>query len=130
MVVYTRNLNGNTNNQAKGMTLLCRLKVSVSIRLKKLVIEGDSKLIINVVKGLSKTNWSIEEIIKDIHKFILGLEHFEIGRVYMEGNMVVDSLVVLGLQVEGWRYWRRKDSLPNNVHILLHGESLTTKSNG
>lgn len=97
VVAYSGNLKGYTNNQSEGMALLWGLRVSLLIGLKTLVIEGDSKLIIDAIKGLSKTNWSIEGIIKYIFKFLLGLDHFEIDHVYREGNMVVDALAALGL---------------------------------
>ncbi|XP_059075389.1 uncharacterized protein LOC131875320 [Cryptomeria japonica] len=130
VVAYSGNLKGSTNDQVEGMVLLWGLKVSLSIGFKALTTEGDSKLMIDAVKGLNKVNWSIEGIIKDIHKFLLGLEHFEIGHVYREGNEVVDALAALGSQIKGCRFWRRKDSLPNNAQLLLHGESQALDSNG
>lgn len=92
--------------------------------MREITIESDSKLIIDVVKGMNKINWAIDGTIRDIHRLTLNFKSSEIGHVYKDGNKVADALAVLGLQIGGLRCWRRMESLPNNIQLLLDGEHL------
>lgn len=81
-------------------------------------IEGDSKLIIDVVKGQNKLNWTIEGTIKDTLRLIFGLDSFKITHVFKEGNRVVDALVAIGLNLSGLRCWRSHNSLSDHVNFV------------
>lgn len=50
---YTSNLNVYTSNQTEAMALAWGLRIVLSIGIHVIVIEGDSKLIIDGVKGLN-----------------------------------------------------------------------------
>ena len=50
------------------------LQVIKDIQIKEITIEGDSKLIIDMVKGISQPIWTIQTIITNIRKFLEGLE--------------------------------------------------------
>lgn len=73
------------------------MKFSLSIGVRALAIEGDSKLIIEAVKGQNRPCWSIEGIIGDIRKLILGLDLFVIDHSYKEGGKVLDALANMDL---------------------------------
>lgn len=56
IVSYTVNLNGHSSNQVEVMALAWGICFAVSMGIKAIDIEGDSKLIIDVVKGRNKLN--------------------------------------------------------------------------
>ena len=59
LVAYLGKLGMGTNNEAEAMALLWGLKIVVEMRIKKLSIEGDSKLTIDVVKGRTQPGWAL-----------------------------------------------------------------------
>ncbi|XP_057834540.2 uncharacterized protein LOC131045046 [Cryptomeria japonica] len=101
IVAFTWNLNGCSSNQAKGMTLRWGLKLALTIGLSRVIIEGDSKLIINVVTGRSMINWSIDGVIKYIQLLLLGLDAYHIDHVYKEDNSVCGCYGCYGCPIGG-----------------------------
>lgn len=76
-------------------------------------------LIINVVKGWNKLNWTIEGTIRDTLRLISRLDLFRVMHIYKEGNHVVDAMAAIGLNLSGLRCWRSHKSLPDHVNFLL-----------
>ena len=50
-MAYASNLGDTSNNVVEAMVLLCELKLLVSLGWKHVSIEGDSMLVVKVVKG-------------------------------------------------------------------------------
>ena len=48
------------------MALLWGLQVIKDMQIKEIIIEGDSKIIIDTVKGIIQPSWAIQTIIADI----------------------------------------------------------------
>ena len=53
LLVYSRRIGGGSNNMAEAMALLWGLQLINDMKIKEITIEGDSKLIIDMVKGIS-----------------------------------------------------------------------------
>ena len=87
-----------------------------TISTKSLSIEGDSKLIIDVVKGFSKGNWSIEGILGDVRMLLHGFNYYVINHAYRENNVITNSFIVNGYHLEGLRCWPSLFSLSPNWH--------------
>ncbi|GLJ42723.1 hypothetical protein SUGI_0885810 [Cryptomeria japonica] len=119
---YASNLNGYSSNRAKAMALAWGIRLALTMGIKIMDIEGDSKLIIDVVKGQNKLNWTIEGTIRDTLRLIFRLELFKIMHVFREGNSVANALVAIGLNLSRLRCWRSHNSLPDHVNFLLQEE--------
>ncbi|XP_059066396.1 uncharacterized protein LOC131857710 [Cryptomeria japonica] len=100
VLAYARNFGSALSNMAEALALFWGLKLALAIDAKRLIIEGDSKMIIEVTKGLSRISWMINNILKDIWSMIVWLEEFHIQHIYREGNSVADSLVGAGLEMK------------------------------
>ena len=51
LLVYARKVGNGSNNEAEAMALLWGLQLSRERQIMELTIEGDSKLVIDLVKG-------------------------------------------------------------------------------
>ncbi|XP_059069729.1 uncharacterized protein LOC131859736 [Cryptomeria japonica] len=101
ILAYAGNFLSASSNMVEALALFWGLKLALNINSKRLIIEGDSKLIIEVTKGIFGISWTISNILKDIWSMIVWLEEFHIQHIYREGNSVADSLVVTGLEMKG-----------------------------
>lgn len=119
VLAYARNFGSASSNMVEALTLFWGLKLALAIDAKRLIIEGDSKMIIEVTKGLSRISWMINNILKDIWSMIVWLEEFHIQHIYREGNSVADSLVGAGLEMKGMRCWRHLASLSDKQKSLI-----------
>ena len=54
LLVYSRNVGGGSNNLAEVMALLWGLQLISEMQIKEITIENDSKLIIDLAKGVSQ----------------------------------------------------------------------------
>ena len=66
LLVYAGKVGSGSNYLTEEMALFWGLQLISEMRLKKITIEGDSKLIINLVNGVSQSGWNIQTIIMDI----------------------------------------------------------------
>ncbi|XP_059070694.1 uncharacterized protein LOC131860314 [Cryptomeria japonica] len=126
VLAYAGNFDFDSSNMAEALALLGGLKLALSTNIKKLIIEGDSKLIIEATKGTSRIRWRIKNVIKDIWSMIVWLEDFQIQHIYREGNGVVDSLATTRLEIKGIRCWRHLDSLTNKQKDLIGNEQIAS----
>ncbi|XP_059064200.1 uncharacterized protein LOC131856426 [Cryptomeria japonica] len=78
VLAYARNFDSVSSNMAEALALFRGLKLALGINAKRLIIEGDSMLIIEVAKGVSGVSWMINNVIKDIWSMIVWLEEFQI----------------------------------------------------
>ncbi|XP_059070243.1 uncharacterized protein LOC131859953 [Cryptomeria japonica] len=122
VAAYAGNLNGHSSNQVEAMALAWGIRLTLTMGIRIMDIKGDSKLIIDVVKGRNRLNWTIEGTIRDTLRLISGHDSFKIMHVYREGNRVVDALAALGLNFSSLRCWRNHNSLPDHVNFLLQEE--------
>ncbi|XP_057813460.2 uncharacterized protein LOC131027422 [Cryptomeria japonica] len=106
VATYVGNLNEHSSNQVEEMALAWGIYLAVTMGIRIMDIGGDSKLIIDVVKGRNRLNWTIEGTIRDTLRLIFGLDLFKIVHVYREGNRVANALV----------------GLPDHVNFLLQEE--------
>ncbi|XP_057860374.1 uncharacterized protein LOC131069084 [Cryptomeria japonica] len=113
-------------NQAKGTALLWGMKFSTTIGIRRLEIEGDSKIIIEVVKGRTAVGWKVDAIMRNTRILLANLNNFTIYHIYREGNVVVDSMVAVDMLQEGLRCWRSSEPLLVITKEILEKEK--TKS--
>ncbi|XP_059064941.1 uncharacterized protein LOC131856981 [Cryptomeria japonica] len=124
VLAYARNFDSISSNMAEALALFWGLKLALSTQAKKLIIEGDSKLIIEATKCASGICWRIKNVIKDIWSMIVWLEDFKIQHTYREGNGVADSLAVMWLDIKGMRCWKHLGSLTDKHNALIGNDQI------
>ena len=95
-------MNFGTNNQGEYTGLFIGIKNAIKHKVKNILIEGDSNLVIQQVLGSWKVN---NEILKLLHKEIVMLlkENFDfvgIRHVYRKDNTYADKLTNITLQLK------------------------------
>ena len=64
--------------------------------LRRLQVEGDSKLVIDAVNGVSAPPWRLKKIIEDIRMLAQDLEAIHFKHIFREANFVADAIADLG----------------------------------
>ncbi|XP_057831799.1 uncharacterized protein LOC131042502 [Cryptomeria japonica] len=111
---------------AEALALFGGLKLALGTSIKRLIIEGESKLIIEATKCASGIYWRIKNVIKDIWSMIVELEEFQIQHIYREGNGVANSLATTRLDIKGMRCWRHLYSLTDKQKDLIGNEQIAS----
>ena len=70
LLVYAGKVGNGSNNVAEAMALLWGLQLYKERNFLELTIEGDSKLVIDLVKGEARLRWKIRNIILDIKQIL------------------------------------------------------------
>ena len=82
-----------TNNQGEYMGLLIGLYMADNLKLKNIIIEGDSNLIVNQVsKEWATRDPILQAINEEIQKYIKKFDFVAIRHIYREYNSHADSL--------------------------------------
>ena len=55
-------------------------------------MEGDSKLVIDAVNGVSAPPWRLKKIIEDISILVQDLEAVQFNHIFREANFVADAI--------------------------------------
>ncbi|XP_040375260.1 uncharacterized protein LOC121053020 [Rosa chinensis] len=63
--------------------------------IKKILVEGDSKFIIDCVQNKCGVPWRFKAIIQDVKKIVSCFEYFSINHVFREANFPTDALANL-----------------------------------
>ena len=72
---------------AKARALRDRLRLTIQAGFRKIVIEGDNKIVIQALKENIQIPWQILNIIKDIHIWQMQRIHLLITHIFREANM-------------------------------------------
>ena len=74
----------------KAIALWDGLQAAIDIRVTRLQIEGDNRIIIQAVKGKIRTPWRIQVLIRNIHNSLMRFTAPTIRHIFCEGNMVTN----------------------------------------
>ena len=99
LLVYAGQVGIGRNNVVEATALLWGLQLSRERNILELTIEGDSKLVIDLVKGEAKSGWRIRNIILDIKYILEEMRMVHLQHIYREGNQVVDVAAAMGFNV-------------------------------
>ncbi|XP_057841590.1 uncharacterized protein LOC131051202 [Cryptomeria japonica] len=86
-----------TNNEPKICALEVGLCLCIRQGLSRIIIVGDSHIIINGISWSILHNWKLNKWVPMINEHLITIESYKIGHVYREGNQVVDYLANLGV---------------------------------
>ena len=82
-----------TNNTAEYTGLLIGVKSAVDFGVKKLLIEGDSNLVVQQVSGNWKvSNETLKALHKEIRELITRFDFVAIRHVYRDSNVAADAI--------------------------------------
>lgn len=62
----------------------------------KVIIEGDSQIVLNALRNRSTTNWVLHSKLEEILLLLDKFEAFQINHIFREGNQKADKLANLG----------------------------------
>ncbi|GLJ20936.1 hypothetical protein SUGI_0382170 [Cryptomeria japonica] len=85
----------------------------------KVVIEGDSQIILNGVTKKRFTNWRLNERIPRIDQLLQKLEDYQVKHIYREGNRVADLLANQGVIESQTKVISVADSMIKDLGVLL-----------
>ncbi|GLJ54923.1 hypothetical protein SUGI_1179210 [Cryptomeria japonica] len=108
-----------TNDVAEISTLEVGLKWCALKRIDKLVIEGDSQIILNGISSSKFQNWRLDNWTPRIKLFFNSLGDFHIQHMYQEGNKVADVLANLGIEESDVREFDSVEFLPEAVRNII-----------
>lgn len=86
-----------SNNIAKLEALKEGLKLSLKHGIQKLIIEGDSQIILNALRKLSTPNWCINSKLEMVFPLLYLFEEIRFQHIYREGNKEVGLLANIGV---------------------------------
>lgn len=85
-----------SNNMAELEALEAGLLLCLEVGITKVVIEGDSQIILNAIRKRSTPNWVINSRLDSILKLLDHFEDYQICHIYREGNLKADRLANQG----------------------------------
>ncbi|KAL6130662.1 hypothetical protein ACLB2K_069041 [Fragaria x ananassa] len=94
------NLGTTTVPVAEAIVLRNSLIYAKNQGLSKIEVEGDSKLVIDVVNGVSSPPWKLLKFVQDIKAFSSSFEFVKFKYVFREANFVTNALANLGHRVD------------------------------
>ncbi|KAI5338504.1 hypothetical protein L3X38_017775 [Prunus dulcis] len=82
---------------------------------RKILVEGDSKLIIDCVNNLVSVPWSISLLVQDIQVLSSYCEEISFEHIFQEANFTADVVASLGHSLTPSRLWDRGLHLSGSV---------------
>lgn len=98
------------------------VQAAVQAGFKNIHIEGDSKVIIQALRGESHIPWVIHNIIVDVRKYLNVCRQVLISHIYQEGNRAADWMAHQGHSAVIPRVWASSPS--RAFSLILHDDFL------
>lgn len=108
--------------QAEASGLISGLKVAIQAGYTKLIIEGDSKLLIDCINGKCSIPWRASTLIRNIKFLACSVQEVSFTHIFREANSVADVLADIGYGSDGERIWFQK--LPSEASPALFHDQL------
>ena len=86
-----------SNNLAELEALKQGLQLCHSLKLTKVIIEGDSQIILNAIRKRSTPNWVLNTMLEEVLALLDKLAEYRICHIFREGNQKADKLANLGV---------------------------------
>jgi ribonuclease HI len=93
---FSQPIKPTTNNMAECLAALEGLKICKRLNFPKLIIEGDSQIIINAIRTKKMPNWILNSKIEEINHILESFPEILVKHTYREGNSDADNLANLG----------------------------------
>ncbi|KAI5345279.1 hypothetical protein L3X38_013156 [Prunus dulcis] len=115
LLAGAKNIGENTISVAECIALRDGLAYAAHRGWRKILAEGDSKLIIDCVNKKAMAPWSINLLIKDITILISFFDSSSFSHVFREANFTADAVTSLGHGLTPSKLWEA--DLPLNCSI-------------
>lgn len=113
-------LGSQTNHLAEAAGAYHIINLAQSLNFKNLWLEGDSKNIIDCLRGKSPPSWTIKSWIDDAILTLAKFDKVKISHAYREANAVADFFSNEGVRSNDLRTWPNVSDLSSNVCTLLN----------
>ena len=97
IIKRAKNINPTSNNLAEIEALQEGIKLCHKIGLTKVIIEGDSQIVLNTLRKRSTPNWVLNSKLEEILSLIDKLEVYQITHIFRQGNQIANELANLGV---------------------------------
>ncbi|GLJ36708.1 hypothetical protein SUGI_0738740 [Cryptomeria japonica] len=108
------------NNMVEIAALEAGLQWSVKNKIDKLIIEGDSQIILNSVSKSTFQGWRLAAWISRIKSLLNLLGEYQIQHKFQEGNKATDQLANMGIEEGSVREFSRTEIDP-----IVHQETMS-----
>ncbi|XP_059066284.1 uncharacterized protein LOC131857615 [Cryptomeria japonica] len=108
-----------TNNVVEISMLEVGLRWCASNGVVKLIIEGDSQVILNGVIKFIFQNWQLQSWIPRINLLLNSLGDYHIQHMFREGNKAADYLENMGIEDDFAREFGRDDMMPIGLKEII-----------
>ncbi|XP_016650526.1 PREDICTED: uncharacterized protein LOC107881387 [Prunus mume] len=99
------NIGENSINVAGSVALWDGLVAAIERGWDQIIIEGDSKLVIDSILEKATPPWSILQITQDIWSLSSFVSHIRFQHVFREANFTADAIAKLGHELPSQSFW-------------------------
>ena len=96
IIKRAKHIKPTTNNLAKLEALLEGIQLCLNTGLSKVIIEGDSHIVINTPRKRKTPNWVINSRLEEILHYLDQLQGYQLNHIFREGNSKADKLANKG----------------------------------
>lgn len=100
-------MDGTTITVAEAVGLREGLKFARRKGIQKLIVEGDSNIVVNAAFGQWEVPWHIHSIVQDIRMLAKEFLFVERRHIFKEANFVTDDLTHFDLSISNPQFWDR-----------------------
>ncbi|KAH0987849.1 hypothetical protein GBA52_015026 [Prunus armeniaca] len=105
LLASANNIGDNSINVAESVALHDGLAAAIDRGWDQIIIEGDSKLVIDSILNKATPPWSICHIIKDIWSLSSSVNQVRFQHVFREANFTADVVAKLGHELSSQMFW-------------------------
>ncbi|KAH0748058.1 hypothetical protein KY290_027290 [Solanum tuberosum] len=110
-----------SNNMAEGLAILRGLQWCATNLLHNVIIETDSMIMVDMIKGKNVMMWQMQDIVMQITK-IMKEGNFQINHCFREANSVADALANIGVTEKHEAFFTSTCCLPRQVKVALKND--------
>jgi ribonuclease HI len=91
---------------------------------KNIWLEGDSKNIVDCIKGITQSSWTISNIIEETRANLKKFEKAHITHIFREANPMADWLANDGVRKERKKTWLLGRDLPCEAKSIINHDKI------
>ncbi|GLJ06904.1 hypothetical protein SUGI_0052020 [Cryptomeria japonica] len=111
-----------TNNLVETRALLFGVKLAINNKVKNIIIEGDSHIIITTLINSQTPNWQLDYIIQEARELISCLDSYQTMHYYREANKMTYILENRGCEQQDKKITLSSRELHEDIILMEHLE--------
>ncbi|KAL6211510.1 hypothetical protein ACLB2K_016734 [Fragaria x ananassa] len=120
IIAYAQKIRKTNVLIAKAIALSDSLLKAREMGFQDLIMEGDSALVINCIKGNFKCPWRLLQLVQDIKSIAGSFQSIAFHHVLREANFPANALTNLGHQLSRPSYWESDSPPPPSVRLAVN----------